>query len=184
MIVRLCLPEINFHRNEERTVQRTPMYPPSSYKSFKCNSNHHSVRGMVAIDHIIKLHQRHHHREAAVRKQRANSQTSKKGNVPARIHQLIHVEVSLQDTLLEGVWLLPAWSSRSGSRNSHGRSRHLAHTLCPVMYLWAARGGRERGSLCLRDGALGSGSKLLRPVEAATFTWPSGNRIVRCSSWL
>jgi hypothetical protein len=50
--------------------------------------------------------------------------------------------------------------------------------------LCRGRGGCERRALRLRHGALGTGSKLLRPVEATAFTWTSGNGIVRSSSGL
>lgn len=101
--------------------------------------------------------------------------------------RLIHVEVSFEDTLLEGVRLLPRRLGRRAHWRGDGRWRswHVAHTLLAVMsgHLLCSRGGgRKAGTLGLRDRALSSRSKLLRPVEASAFTCTSRNGIVRCCS--
>ena len=87
----------------------------------------------------------------------------------------IHVEVSLQDPLLERIGLLPLRTRWRWCRDVGRRSRHLADALSSLMHrhLWGlcgGRGGCESRTLRLRYGALGTGSKLLRPVEATSFT--------------
>jgi len=101
---------------------------------------------------------------------------------------LIHVEIPLQNPFLERIGLLSSRSHGSSRRNRcRGGSWEFTDAVGSVMNgalgrgSSIGRGGGERGALRLRDGALGAGSKLLRPVEATTFTWTSGRK-VRCSS--
>lgn len=82
----------------------------------------------------------------------------------------VHVKVSLQDSLLEGIRLGPLrllWLMLDGSSLDRGL-RHLGDGLCPIVDRVAAgwRGGREReGRTSTSDGALGARPKLLGPVE-------------------
>jgi hypothetical protein len=155
--------------------------------------NHlHKSKSILILSKALGEAHCHHHVANAINaitivKEYA-SQTS---NENPAIHLLIHVEISFEDTLLEGIRLSWLGSDRCGNGNGNGsgRSRHLTDALSSLMHrnlssLGNGRGGREGRTLALRDGALGAGSKLLRPVEASTFTWTSGNGKVRCSSGL
>lgn len=91
-------------------------------------------------------------------------------------HDLVHVEVALQNPLLEGVGLL----RRPGSRGLCRRRGHVRNGLGPVMMraagCWGRAGSRrraaetrakgKRGPRARGDGALGARPKLLGPVES------------------
>jgi hypothetical protein len=87
----------------------------------------------------------------------------------------IHVEVALEDALLEGIWLLGA-----GLWCLSGRCRHVRNRLGPIVTgtgcghrnstghwgsLWR-RGSVRDGGPGAGGNALGARSKLLGPVEA------------------
>jgi hypothetical protein len=99
----------------------------------------------------------------------------------------IHIEISLQDALLERIRLLASWLcwGRSWSRSRYRRAGHLdAPGSVMRSRPGAERGGREGRTVGLGDGALSARPKLLGPVEATAFTWTRRNGKVRCSSRL
>ena len=92
---------------------------------------------------------------------------------------LVHVEVSLEDALLEGIGLLGRPRlGRVGRRGGHVRNRPGSVMMgvddsrrpdTGGATRWGsaeARAERERGSGPCRNGALGTRPKLLGPVEA------------------
>lgn len=85
-------------------------------------------------------------------------------------HHSVHVKVSLQDSLLEGIRLGPLrlfWLMLDGCSLDWWLG-HLGDGLCPIVDRVAAgwRGGREReGRTSTSDGALCTRPKLLGPVE-------------------
>lgn len=99
----------------------------------------------------------------------------------------VHVEVTLQNSLLKGIRL---WSFRlSGrllDRRSLGRRlRHLRNRFRPVVNGapgWGGGGEREGSPRSTDDGTLGTRPKLLGPVETL-LVW-ARNIIVRCGSWV
>lgn len=101
-------------------------------------------------------------------------------------HHSVHVKVSLQDSLLEGIRLGPLrllWLMLDGCSLDRGLG-HLGDGLCPIVDRVAAgwRGGREReGRTSTSDGALCTRPKLLGPVETL-LVW--ARITVRWGSWI
>lgn len=101
---------------------------------------------------------------------------------------LVHVEVALENPLLEGIWL---WSFLLWlSRCLVGRLRHIRDGFGPIMLSsrgrapWGGARARRKGERwsSTGDGTLSSSSELLGPIE--TLLVCSRKDIVRRGSWM